>query len=167
MLHKSFMTVVAALTLLVSAPAFADHDHAAKGDIHIAGAWAKASIGQVPNGAAFMTIENAGAADRVVAATSDIADRTELHTHLMENNVMKMRQVDGIDVPMHGSVMLEPGSYHVMLLGLHAPLVEGDEVSITLEFEKAGTMTVPVKVVSPKESAPMGGMDHKGAHSSH
>lgn len=105
--------------------------------------WARASAGQAKAGAAFMTIVNMGPhADRLIAAKSDLAARTELHTHLMEGGVMKMRQVDGIDVAPGTPTELQPGGYHVMFMGLKKPFIEGETLPLTLIFEKAGPMNV-------------------------
>tara|TARA_R110001583_G_scaffold177021_1_gene331917 strand:+ start:17106 stop:17627 length:522 start_codon:yes stop_codon:yes gene_type:complete len=154
---KKLFAVIATLAgLFAATQAFA-------ADIEVKDAWAKASLGKVPNGAAFFTIENHGMADRVIGVTSDLADKTELHTHLMENNVMKMREVQGgVEVPMHGDLMFKPGSYHVMLIGLHKPLVEGEKINVVLTFEKAGNVPVTVDVMGTMSKGPHGdaGMDH-------
>ncbi|MCC9624297.1 copper chaperone PCu(A)C [Thalassospira sp. MA62] len=156
-MKKLFAVLATVASLFVVTSAFA-------ADIEISNAWTKASIGQVRNGAAFFTVKNHGAADRIVGVRSDLADKTELHTHIMENDVMKMRQVEGgVDVPMHGDVMFKPGSYHVMLIGLHKPLEEGEMVNVTLEFENAGDVPVMINVMDAMSKGPdgiMGGMDH-------
>lgn len=137
--------------------------HAIAADIEIKDAWTKASIGKVRNGAAFFTVMNHGmAADRIVGVRSDLAEKTELHTHIMENNVMKMREVEGgVEVPMHGEVLFKPGSYHVMLIGLNKPLEKGEMVSVTLEFEKAGDVPIMINVMDAMAK----GMDHGESHS--
>ncbi|WP_114087745.1 copper chaperone PCu(A)C [Thalassospira profundimaris] len=149
-MRKSFFAGAAIVAaLLASFPAFA-------GDISISNAWSKESIGRVPNGAVFFTIENAGAEDRIIGATSSLADKTELHTHIMDGNVMKMRQVDGgVEVPAHGAVAFKPGSYHVMLIGLHDPLKAGQHIALTLQFEKAGDVPVDAEVLTLDEASKM------------
>lgn len=152
-MKKLFAIVATLASLFIVTNAFA-------ADIEIKDAWSKASLGQVRNGAAFFKVVNNGMADRIVGVRSDLADKTELHTHIMENNVMKMRQVEGgVDVPMHGEVMFKPGSYHVMMMGLHKPLTEGEMVNVTLEFEKAGDVPVMIHVLDSKAKGPAG-MDH-------
>lgn len=152
-MKKLFAVLATVASLFVAGNTFA-------ADIEIKDAWAKASIGQVRNGAAFLTVVNHGMADRITGVRSALADKTELHTHIMENNVMKMRQVDGgVDVPMHGEVLFKPGSYHVMLIGLKKPLAEGEMVNVTLEFEKAGDVPVMVNVLDPMAKG-MTKMDH-------
>jgi len=98
-------------------------------------------------GAAFMTIKNSGKqADRLVAVTTDVADASEIHLSEMKDDVMTMRQVDGIDVPAGGKAILEPGGYHVMLIGLKRVLTVGEKVTLTLTFENAGQINTEAEV---------------------
>lgn len=134
------------------------------GDVTVSNAWSRATPGGAPNGAAFFEITAKGAAgDKLVAAKSDVADRVELHNHIHEGGVMKMRQVDAIPVPAGGTVKLEPGGFHVMLLGLKRPLKAGDELKLTLVFEKAGEMgiTASVKPIGAKGPDGHNGGGHK------
>lgn len=127
------------------------------GDIVIDNPWARATPGRAKNGAAFMKLMNKGGSpDRLMEAKGDVSDRVELHTHIHENGVMKMRPSGPIEVPANGHVTLEPGSFHVMMLGLKAPLVEGERFPVTLIFEKAGEVTIEVAVKSVGAGA--GGM---------
>ena len=161
-MKKLFAVLATVMSLFVVTNAFA-------ADIEIKDAWSKASIGQVRNGAAFFNVVNHGMADRIVGVRSDLADKTELHTHIMENNVMKMRKVEGgVEVPMQGEVMFKPGSYHVMLIGLKKPLEQGEMVKVTLEFEKAGDVPVMIHVMDAKAKGPagMGSMNHGGMNHS-
>ena len=121
-------------------------------DITVHDVWARPSPSPMMKaGAAYALVENAGdTADRIVAARSDVADRAELHTHIKDGNIMRMRQVPEIPVPAHGSVALKPGGYHVMLMGLHTPLEEGTRIAVTLVFEKAGEIALDVPVGKPK-----------------
>lgn len=156
MLLRTFL-LTAALAVLAVAPAAAQN--AVVGNLSIDNAWTRATPPRAPNGGAFMTINNdGGEPDRLVAASTPQAIRTELHTHRMEDGVMRMRPVEGgIEVPAGGSVTLAPGGLQVMLLGLKAPLAEGATVPLTLTFEKAGTVTIEVAVTKAGASAPMGG----------
>ncbi len=129
------------------------------GDISISGAWSRSSAGMKNAGAAFMTITNAGNADdRLVAATTPVAKKAELHTHLMENGVMKMRQVKAIDVPAGKTAELKPGGLHVMLFRLSDTFEEGAHYPLTLTFEKAGNLTVMVHI---GKAGAMGEMKHE------
>ncbi|MFA7429661.1 MAG: copper chaperone PCu(A)C [Rhodospirillaceae bacterium] len=116
-------------------------------DLTVSEAWSRASAGKARAGAGFMQISNSGAADdRLVAAASAVSDVTELHTHILEGTVMRMRQVEAIDVPAGQTVTLQPGGLHVMFMALKEPLAEGQTFDVMLTFEKAGAVTVPVTV---------------------
>jgi len=96
-----------------------------------------------------MMLMNTGDADdRLVAASSDVAGRVELHTHTEDaNGVMRMGEVEGgIPVPAGETVMLKRGGLHVMFMGLTAPLVQDSEIDVTLTFEKAGDMQIKIPV---------------------
>lgn len=139
--------LAAAVAITVSAAALA-HGYTV-GKISIGHPWAKASAGMAANGAAFMTIANAGnEADRLITVQTTAADRAELHMSSMKDGIMKMQPVDGIDIPANGTVALQPGGLHVMLFGLKAPLKEKDKVPMTLTFEKSGRVDVDVQVES-------------------
>ncbi|MCP5368718.1 MAG: copper chaperone PCu(A)C [Hyphomicrobiales bacterium] len=124
------------------------------GSVTVSDAWARASAGPARAGAAFMMIMNKGEADKLVAAKADVGQTTELHTHIKEGDVMRMRRVDSVPVPAGGMAMLQPGGYHVMFMKLKAPLKEGSTFPLTLTFEKAGDVTVTVTV---KAAGAMGG----------
>jgi len=100
------------------------------------------------NGGAFLTVVNAGSsADRLIAARSAVAPNVELHETIDDNGTMKMRPVPaGFEIPARGRLELKPGGKHVMFIGLTSPLVDGEEVEITLVFEKAGEITVKAPV---------------------
>lgn len=139
-IKTTLFTAVAAA--LISTAAFAE-------GIMIKDPYARSSGANAVSGAAFMGIMNhTDAADRLIAARSDVAARVELHTHLMDaNGVMRMVEVeDGIPVPAQGMAMLQRGGDHVMLMGLNQPLAQGDEITITLVFETAGEIEVTVPV---------------------
>jgi hypothetical protein len=131
------------------------------GAITVEGPWARASAGPARNGAAFMTLSNAGTADDklIAAASSGVSTKDELHTHIREGDIMRMRPVDAIDVPAGGVTQLKPGGFHVMLMGLKAPLKEGETFPLTLTFEKSGEVTVDVTVMT---AGAMGGGSMQG-----
>ncbi len=119
------------------------------GDIMVMDPYVRSSMKSSTTGAAFMTLMNqTDQDDRLIAARSDVAERVELHTHIQDaNGVMQMREVEaGFPVPAGGSYMLMRGGDHVMFLGLKQPLVDGESVSLTLTFEKAGDVVVDVPV---------------------
>lgn len=152
-------TVFAFLSMvLLATPAVAGEGR--QGDIRIADAWARATPGAAQAGGAFLTLSNSGAADdALVSAASPVAGTVELHTHVHEGAVMRMRAVPSIPVPAGKTVALQPGGLHVMLIGLRQPLAQGTRFPLTLTFEKAGTTTVEVDVLDVGAMGP-GMTDH-------
>lgn len=134
----------------------------AVGDLTIADPWARASAGMARAGAAFMHITNDGATDRLVAADADVSRVVELHTHIKDGDIMRMRRVDAIEVTGGTETVLQPGGLHVMLIDLHAPLEEGESFPLSLTFETAGTVEVTVTVKGVGASS--GGMTHGMTH---
>lgn len=164
-------TIIAAAALVIGAATAHAADYQA-GAVKIEQPWARASAGPAANGGAFMTLTNAGAPDRLLKAASPVARIVELHTHLNEDGVMKMRPVPAIDLAAGAKVELKPGSFHVMLIGLHAPLKEGTQFPLTLTFEKAGTVEIQVAVQKPGAMGVMpqgmpGGMPQGGHGKTH
>lgn len=133
--------------------------------IMISDAYARAATPSSKSGAAFMQIVNHGeAADRLVSASSDVAKRVELHTHAAgDDGVMRMLHVEeGFDLPAGGMLALERGGKHVMLMGLTRSLDQGDVVTITLEFEKSGPLTLDVLVDLTRKADGQGHGSHGG-----
>ncbi len=150
------MKPLAHLLLLstLSAPCFA-------ADVSVNDAYARAVPPGQPNSAAFMQITNNGdTAVTVTGASSSVSSVTELHTHIQDQGVMRMRRIDGIELPAGETVSLQPGGLHVMLIGLEKNLAEGDSVNLTLEFSDGSTeaLEMPVQPVIP-----MGHQMHKNA----
>lgn len=138
------------------------HGHAT-GPIQAEAGWSRAAgAGRV--GAGFLTLRNSGEADRLVSARADIARTVELHTHIREGNVMRMRPVEAIDLPSGQSVTLAPGGLHLMLIDLKQPLRQGDSVPVTLVFEKAGEIQVTLAVQSAGARGPGGAAAGSGHH---
>jgi copper(I)-binding protein len=108
---------------------------------------------------AYMVIKNNGDKDiKVVKADNPVSKVTELHTHINDGGVMKMRPVPAIDIKARGEAVLKPGGLHVMLIDLKAPMKEGDSVPITLTFDDGSSKTIDAKVVRPTPPPPM---EHK------
>jgi len=113
-----------------------------------------------PATGAFMVIKNNGDKDvKVVKADNPASKVTELHTHLNEGGVMKMRPVPAIDIKAKGEAVLKPGGLHVMMIDLKAPMKEGDVVPITLTFDDGSSKQVDAKIVRPMPAAMP--MEHK------
>ncbi len=131
----------ASVALFTSTPMFA-------GEVMVMDAYARVASKVAKSGAAFMMIHNhSHQDDRLIAVSSDVAKRVELHTHLEEDGVMKMTKLeDGMPVPAGGMHALKRGGDHVMFMGLTRSLEHGDKFELTLTFEHAGdvTLTVPV-----------------------
>lgn len=129
------------------------------GDISLDHPWSRATPAGAPVGAGYVTLKNSGAAaDKLVSATADIARKVEVHEMAMDNGVMKMRPVNGLEIPAGQSVELKPGGYHIMFMGLKQQLKAGDTVKGVLTFEKAGAVPVEFKV----EAMGAGQPGHKG-----
>lgn len=119
-------------------------------------------VRQVPPGAmataAYMVIRNAGSKDtKIVKAENTASKITELHTHLQEDGMMKMRKVPAIEVKAGGEAVLEPSGLHVMMIDLKGPMKEGDKVAITLGFDDGSSKKIEAPIRKP---APMPAMDH-------
>lgn len=128
-------------------------------EVGIDGAYVRAVPPGQPNSAAFMKVSNKGSADHaLVGGSSPAAEVVELHTHTMEGGMMRMRQVEKIDLPAGETVSLRPGGLHVMLIGLKQKLVPGQEVPLTLRFDDGSELNLkaPVRKLQMK----MKPMDH-------
>jgi copper(I)-binding protein/predicted aconitase with swiveling domain len=128
--------------------------------VSISDGWARASIGEGANSAAYMTLSVEGETpDRLVAAATPLAARAELHNHIMEDGVARMRPVEAIEVKPGEPTVLEPGGLHVMLMGLKEQLEPGDELPLTLTFEQVGEVraTLPVRPLGHRPSGGHGG----------
>lgn len=145
--------IVALLLCILSPLAWAN-----SGLVEVSDPWVKETPPTATTSAIFLTINNPGGEDRaLVSASTGAAGVTELHTHLMEDGVMKMRQVKRIDVPAKGQAELKPQGLHIMLFELKEPLKEGMVIPLTLTFDTGRVMnlTVPVKKMM---------MEHKHEH---
>jgi copper(I)-binding protein len=128
--------------------------------IEIAHPFARATAVTAKTGAAYFTIVNTGTSDdRLIAASSPIAEKAELHSTIDDKGVMRMRPLAAIEVKAGGRVELKPGGMHLMLTGLKAPLKVGQSFPLTLTFEKAGAVAVTVSV---EKAGAMGGHDMPG-----
>jgi copper(I)-binding protein len=142
MKRNTFALLVVALGFCFSAQA----QEAKVGSIKVEQAYTRSTVpGQMAAGG-FMRIENKGAADQLVSASSPVAGDVQLHEMAMEGNVMKMRQVKDIAVPAGGSVELKPGGLHLMFMNIKAPLTAGESVPVKLKFAKAGEVEVKMPV---------------------
>lgn len=133
-------------------------------DVLVRDAYIRLAPPNAPATAAFMVLKNAGAQPvQLVAADNPASKTTELHTHLNDNGVMRMRQVPAIDIPAAGEAVLQPGGLHVMLIGMKAPLSEGQVVPLTLKFGDGSSKQLDVKVQRAAAAGPQMQMRH-GQH---
>ena len=109
-------------------------------------AWARPGRGAARTGAMFVKIANTGdEADRLVSAASTVAEVVELHESYKDGEVMRMRRIDGVDIPAGGELELKPGGLHIMLIGMKEDLDPGAPFSVDLTFEKSEPQTLVVE----------------------
>jgi periplasmic copper chaperone A len=150
---------VAAAMVIATVPALA-HETSNAG-VTVAHPWARATPGGATVGAAYLEIKTAaGVDDTLVSISSPIAGRVELHTHLMEGDIMKMRRVENLPLKSETSTVLQPRGDHVMLMDLKQPLKEGDLIKLVLTFAKAGPLEIEA-TVEPIGAMGPHGMDHQ------
>ncbi len=131
------------------------------GDLSISGGFTRATLPSAKVAGGYFTIENKGSApDTLLGAELEAAATLQLHQMKMDGDVMKMGEVaDGLEIAPGQSVALTPGGYHLMMMGLKAPFVEGQCVEITLKFETAGEVPVVLSIGGVgADAAPMDGM---------
>jgi copper(I)-binding protein len=144
------------LGLLVS-PASAQDAAAVVG---VSNAWARATASGQKVGGAYLTLKAGSRPDRLIGASAAVAERVELHSMSMDGDVMRMRQVEAIEVPAGQQVELKPGGLHLMLMGLRQSLPAGSRFPVKLRFERAGEVTVEMKVQAVGEAAGGGTTHH-------
>jgi hypothetical protein len=148
-------TLAVAILLFAAAPAWAQ--------VSIDKPWARATPPAATVAAGYLVIRNQGAApDRLVSVSSPVAERVELHVHIREGEVVKMRQVEEFRVPAHGSYELKPGGAHLMFVNIKRPFKEGEKVAATLKFAQAGDVAVEFHVGRLGSTG-----SHHGGHSKH
>lgn len=155
---RRLVLMAAIAALWNAAPAFASDD------VHVSYANAYATSAAQKNGAVFLKITNDGNADdAIIGASSGVARVHELHTHIEEGNVMKMRAVPEIALPAGQAVTLYPMGDHIMLIDLTAPLEVGTSFPLTLQLKSGDSKEVTVSVVRPGSLA-SGGMEDCPIH---
>ena len=145
-MRKSLIQIAAAISLTLAA-ILALTGGANASSVMVSKAYARASAtAGAETGAAYVVLMVHGEDDRLVGASTPAAKMAALHKTVNVDGVMKMEHVDGIDIPANAMLQMKPGGYHIMLMGLTQPLKEGDEIVLTLKFEKAGDVEVKAKV---------------------
>ena len=146
--------LAASLAVLLSTPAWA-------AELTVDGGFSRVTPGTGP-GVAYVTIHGGDVADRLVKVSSPRAPTVEMHTMTMEGSIMRMREVEAIDVPAGATVRLAPGGMHLMLTGMAAPLKVGETLTLVLTFEHAGTRSINVPVEPLGSMGPMAPMPGMG-----
>jgi copper(I)-binding protein len=144
--------LVFALSLLLPVAAAAQ-----TASLEVKDVWTRATIGSPANAAVYMTIMSQ-TPDRLVAASTSVASKTDLMTMAGDSSAMEMKYLKAIDIPAKRLLSLNASGLHVWLAGLKQPLKPGQTFPLTLIFEKAGRRNVTVSIVKPGETAPMAGM---------
>jgi len=120
--------------------------------ITISQPYARETIPGTHISSAYMLIKNNSTTDRkLIAISSNISPRIEMHQHLMANGMMKMRKISAITIPAQQHVVLQPAGLHLMIFDLKKPLISTQIVKMTLHFDDKSTMIVQVPVVSLKQ----------------
>ncbi|HEV7267490.1 MAG TPA: copper chaperone PCu(A)C [Falsiroseomonas sp.] len=131
------------------------------GPLRITAPWTRA-MRAGGTGVGYMTIRNTGdTPDRIVAARSPAARTVELHTHIRDGDVMRMRPVPAVELPPGEEVRLAPGGLHLMLIGLAEARERGGTLPVTLVFERAGEVEVQLHVEAAGARGPGPGPGHR------
>jgi copper(I)-binding protein len=159
-MHR-FLRIAAVALAVSTAGGAAAHDYTLQ-SLRIDHPFARATPPGATSGGVYLTIENRGRLpDRLVRVASPAAASVELHSMMMDGNVMRMRSIAGLDIAPGAKVALGSAGYHVMLIGLVRPLAVGDRIPVTLTFEKAGSIDVSAFVEAMTQS---GSATHDGSH---
>lgn len=129
------------------------------GQVKVENAWARATAPGAKMAAGYVMLRNSSKEpDRLVAASSPRAQRVEMHVHVKDGEIMRMREVKGFDLPPGGGFELKPGGAHLMFVDIKRPFSEGERVPVKLRFQKAGEVAVEFNV---------GRLGESGAHKGH
>jgi copper(I)-binding protein len=158
-----YLTLMLLLLPMTPAPA----QQANPDSIAVTQAWSRATPGGAQVASGYMTIKNNGpAADRLLGGSTDAAAKVEVHEMATKDGVMTMREIkDGVPVAPGATVTLAPGGFHLMLVNVKKPLKQGDVVTVTLNFEKAGKKEVNFNVLGVGAKGPDKGPDDSSAAS--
>ncbi len=157
---RSAFSAAFSLTLAIAAGA-------AQAQATVDGAFARATVGKQANGAAYLQLSAKGD-DVLLSASAPVASKVEIHSMSMEGDVMKMRALDKLEIKGGEKIAMQPGSgAHIMLMGLKQPLKAGDTFPLTLNFRKAGKVTVDVSVKDIAMPSKGADMQHDGHEHHH
>ena len=115
--------------------------------VEIENPWSRATAPGAKVGVGYLVIRNkAASADRLMSVTSSAAARVETHVTVKDGEIMRMREVNGYDIPAGGRFELKPGGAHLMFVDIRQPFKEGERIPAVLSFEKAGEVQVQLPV---------------------
>ena len=153
--------VTAVVLTVISAVSFARGAEVSAGGIVVTSAWARSTPPGAKVAAAYLTIENRGLQeDRLQGAKTDAAGSVAGHETAEENGIARMRPVPDLRVAAGATLEMRPGGVHLMLMELRAPIRQGDQFSVTLDFANAGKLTVPLAVAPIGAAGPDAHSDH-------
>ena len=135
----------------------------AHAQVAIDGAWVRATVPQQSGTGAFMQLKSESDT-KLVEADSPVAKHVEIHEMVMENHVMKMRQIRNLPLPAGETVELKPGGYHIMMMDLHKQVKDGDTVPLTLTFEGNDGQRNTMKIDAPVRPLASGADGHAHGH---
>jgi len=148
-----FLLVIAAAILGLAL--WLDRQPDEKSVIAVSHAWTRPGSGTNGTAAVYFEIDNSGdGGDQLTGAQTPVAEKAEMHTSQMQGDVMQMRSIASIDIHADEHIAFSPGGLHLMLTGVRNALAEGDHFPLTLEFGKAGAITVDVAVTEKGLAAP-------------
>ena len=135
---------------------------AAQAQVQIEKPWVRATAPGASVAGGYMVMRNQGiAGDRLVGVSSPVSAKVEMHVHINDNGVMKMREVRGYDVPAKGAFELKPGGSHLMFMDIKRPFKEGEKLPVKLKFQRAGEVNAEFLVGG------LGGIVAPAAHQKH
>jgi len=148
------------LTIYLSALTQAQAQTSTTNSISVEHPWARATPAGAKTGAAYLTLVNNGTiADRLVRASTPVAEKVQVHQEIDDNGVMKMRELPVVDIGPGAALTFKPGGTHMMIIGLKQPLKKGQTFPLTLEFENAGKIDLQVPIA---KAGAMGDQDMSG-----
>jgi copper(I)-binding protein len=139
-MNRRNLMALALATTLAALPAFA-------GGLSVTNAWSRTTPPGVTVGVAYFTLKNdTGKSDRLLRISSPVASKVQVHRTEILDGIARMREVAVLHVDAGQTLEFAPNGMHLMLMGLKAPLVEGQKFDLELQFEVAGPRKVPVVV---------------------
>lgn len=149
---KNLLPLITSVTFLISSYFISPEALAESAKIVVENSYARESIPGTSISSAYMTLNNlANNKIRFIAATSAVSDRIEIHQHTLDNGMMRMRQVDAVEISANGAVIFQPSGFHLMLFDLKRALKAEESIIITLHFDDDSSVDVNYNVKGIKQ----------------